>query len=180
MSINEKPSKKNRKNLILHFDVEVTLGTLGVILWLNLPGTAGIIAGGSVLAIMVIYIFLALNPNSKFNLWIDEVFHKINMKSLTRKPKSRLYGIIMLSVGFTDVIAYYVLYYIVGIPILGCLCMMVGAIVKFVGLFTLYRSIQSSRGQIIMMYAIMFGIWVIGSQLLYFTILLFTYITPNI
>lgn len=180
MSMNENPLAKNRKNLILHIDVEFTLGTLGLILWLNIDGLGGIIAGSTVLAIMLAYIFLAFSPNSKFDLWIDEILHRINLKSLTRKPKSGLYGILMLLIGFTDIIAYYFLSYVIEFPRLACLCMMVGAIVKFLSLFAIFRTTQNPRGQIIMMYVIMFAIWVIGSQLLYFTILLFTYITPTI
>ena len=176
MSTPAKQSKKNRKNIILNIDVEITLGTVAAILWLNIPDIGGIIAGSSVLGLMLLYIILAYRPNSRFNQWIDEVSHHINMKSLTRKPKSLSYGIVMLSVGFTDVIAYYILYHVIGFFALACLCMMVGAIVKFIGLFAIHRSTQSPKGQIFMMYVIMFAIWVIGSQLLYFTILLFTHI----
>ena len=176
MSTLDKQSKKNRKNLILHVDVEITLGTIAAILWLNIPGLGGKIVGALVLTIMILYIFLVYRPDSRFNLWIDKVLHQINLKSLTRKPKSRAYGIVMFSVGFTDVIAYLILYHVIGFYALACLCMMVGSVVKFIGLFAIYRATQSPKGQIFMMYAIMFGIWVIGSQLLYFTILLFTHI----
>ncbi|MBN2157629.1 MAG: hypothetical protein JW776_16400 [Candidatus Lokiarchaeota archaeon] len=70
------------------------MGILAAVLWLNIPGIGGPIAGISILTLIFLYPFIALNKRSRLNMWLDEIAHKINMWSLTwfkrRKEKTPL------------------------------------------------------------------------------------------
>ncbi len=58
------------------------MGILAAVLWLNIPGIGGPIAGWTIISLIIMYPFVAFNPKSRLNIWLDEVLHKINMKSL--------------------------------------------------------------------------------------------------
>ena len=58
------------------------LGILAAVLWLNIPGIGGPIAGGVVIAIILYYPFVAFNQRSWLNIWFDHIAHRINMASL--------------------------------------------------------------------------------------------------
>lgn len=92
MDISESPyMRKKYRYLIIHFDMLFNMGILAAVLWLNIPGNAGIIAASCVFALMFLYPFAAFNKRSRLNMWLDEIIHRINMKSLMwfKKRKER-------------------------------------------------------------------------------------------
>ena len=92
MHISEDPSmRKKYRYLIIHFDMLFNLGIIAAVLWLNIPGTGGIIAASFVFVLMFIYFLQSVNKKSRMNMWLDQVIHKINIWSLTwfKKRKER-------------------------------------------------------------------------------------------
>ena len=67
------------------------LAILSVVLWLNIPGIGGPIAGCAVIGLILYYPFVAFNSKSWLNIWFDHIAHKINMASLKwfNKRKTR-------------------------------------------------------------------------------------------
>lgn len=67
------------------------MGILAAVLWLNIPGIGGPIAGCAVIALILYYPFIAFNSKSWINIWFDGIAHRINMASLNwfNKKKTR-------------------------------------------------------------------------------------------
>jgi hypothetical protein len=83
--------RKKYRYVIIHFDMLFNLGILAAVFWLNIPGNGGIIAASMIFALMLFYFVQAVNKKSRMNMWLDQVIHKINMKSLEwfKKRKER-------------------------------------------------------------------------------------------
>lgn len=64
-------------------------GVLAAVLWLNIPGIGGPIAGCTVIALILYYPFVAFNSRSWLNIWFDGIAHKINMASLKWYKKKK-------------------------------------------------------------------------------------------
>ena len=171
--------KKKFSHPIVHLDIEINLAILAAILWLNIPGNGGIISGCCVLVIMLLYLFVAFNENSRFNMWLDEVAHKINMRSLIKARKDKLYGWIFLSIGFLDFLVFYLFYYLAELPILACFCMIVGQILKFTGLVKLYLGAKTIKGERIIFWIILLSLGLYNSQIGYYMVLIFTHLKPG-
>lgn len=164
--INE--NKKKYKNQIIHFDIEFNLGLIATILWLNIPYPGGSIAACIIFAFMLLYLIFALGPNSLLNIWLDGVFHRINLRSLIRERKDRLYGWIFLSFGLFDYVVYYILYYLAGFQILACFCMIIGQFLKFFGLAKLYLGAKTIEGEKTLMWILLLSLGIFNSQIVYY------------
>jgi len=92
MIISESPEmRKKYPYLIIHLDMMFNMGIFSAFLWLNIPGIGGPIAGIAVIALIILYPFVAFNKHSRLNMRIDEIIHRINMRSLTWfKKKHRI------------------------------------------------------------------------------------------
>jgi len=139
----------------------IWLGILATILWLNIPGIGGTIAGCTVIAIILFYPFIAFNPLSKFNIWLNRMIRKINYKSYiwnnNRRAKnttkasdqkhSRLVKtIIILSAGLLQYYIFWLLYDYAGFHILACICALIGDTLLFGGLILLYLRSRTENG----------------------------------
>ena len=118
--------------------------------------------------ILIVYPFIAFNPSSWFRLWLDEVMHKVNLKSLTRKRNPRLSGIILCILGFPDFVLFYILFFLLDLPDLGYLYMMLGKIFKYLGFYNLYLGAETVKGQNIWMYFMIAGVIIYPPQILFF------------
>lgn len=64
---------------MVHLFTMIDLGILSAVLWLNIPGIGGPIAGCTVIALILVYPFVAFNPSSWLNIWLEGMMHKLNM-----------------------------------------------------------------------------------------------------
>jgi len=83
--------RKKYRYWIIHIDIMLNLLIIAAILYLNLPYIAREISTGFVLLLFLYYPFVAFRKNSRVNLWLDGILHKINMRSLAwfKKRKER-------------------------------------------------------------------------------------------
>ena len=58
------------------------MGILAAVLWLNIPGIGGPIAGWAMIGLILYYPFIAFRQKSWLNIWLDGIAHKINIASL--------------------------------------------------------------------------------------------------
>ena len=152
----------------MHIFVILNLGGLAGVLWFRITKPFGYILSGIVILITIIYPFIAFNPSSKLNIWIDEIAFKINLRSHIRKKNPRLAGSILLSVGMFDLVFFLYLYNFTSLTKLGYLIMLLGKIFKYLGFYYLQKGSKTIRGQNIWMYFMFLGLILYPTQIAYY------------
>jgi len=170
---------KKFKNKIVHLDIEFNLAIIAAILWLNIPHPGGMIAACIIFGLMLLYLIFALGPNSLLNIWLDGVMHRINLRSLIRERKDRLYGWIFLGVGLTDYIVYYLLFHLAGLQILACFYMIIGQFLKFFGLAKLYMGASTIKGEKTLMWILLLSLGLFNSQIVFYIVSILRIIAAN-
>lgn len=61
-------NRKKYKNQLIHLDIEFNLALIAVILWLNIPNPGGLIVACCIFGLMLLYLIVALGPNSFLNI----------------------------------------------------------------------------------------------------------------
>ncbi len=137
--------KKTESHTFMHVMIEFYLAFFGLILYFNIDGTGGIIAASCVGGVMLIYFFAAVRPLSNYNIWIERVINKFNMRSLefmSGDPEDRKKGIIILAISASDLILYFV-FQLTGFIVLANIFVIVGKIFRVIGFRKLSRGLSN-------------------------------------